>query len=145
MDYDCVIVGAGSADRNPPIHMPAGIARPANNRRLSRGHVTRPEPALHGRRLEWPQRRALDGSRAINAMYRVRGLRVVDASVMPSPPGGNTDASTTHAGGAGPAHGLTLRTRPPAPSIRTNRPRPCPKSCPHPAEPRLHAAPAPPL
>jgi choline dehydrogenase-like flavoprotein len=97
MDYDYVIVGAGSAgcvlanrlsaapgrrvllleagpaDRNPLIHMPAGIARLANNRRLNWGYVTEPEPALLGRRLWWPRGRTLGGSSAINAMCYVRG------------------------------------------------------------------------
>ncbi|WP_329741559.1 choline dehydrogenase [Dyella sp. A6] len=98
MDYDYIIVGAGSAgcvlahrlsampgrrvllleagpsDWNPLIHMPAGIARLVNNRRLNWSYVTEPEPALQGRRLWWPRGRTLGGSSAINAMCYVRGV-----------------------------------------------------------------------
>ncbi|MEP6897360.1 MAG: choline dehydrogenase [Rhodanobacter sp.] len=97
-DYDFVIVGAGSAgcvlanrlsaqpgtrvlllepggaDSNPLIHMPAGIARLANNRRLNWNYCTEPEPELHQRRLWWPRGKTLGGSSSINAMCYVRGV-----------------------------------------------------------------------
>ena len=96
--YDYVIVGAGSAgcvlanrlsadpatrvllleagpsDWNPLIHMPAGIARLANNRTLNWNYCTEPEPALDQRRLWWPRGRTLGGSSAINAMCYIRGV-----------------------------------------------------------------------
>lgn len=98
MDYDYVIVGAGSAgcvlanrlsanpatrvllleagssDWHPLIHMPAGIARLAKNRRLNWNFETEPEPALLGRRLWWPRGKTLGGSSSINAMCYVRGV-----------------------------------------------------------------------
>jgi len=98
VDYDYVIVGAGSAgcvlahrlsahpgkrvllleagssDWNPLIHMPAGIARLANNRRLNWNYDTEPEPALQQRRLWWPRGKTLGGSSSINAMCYVRGV-----------------------------------------------------------------------
>ncbi|MBE1159158.1 GMC family oxidoreductase [Dyella acidiphila] len=98
MEYDYVIVGAGSAgcvlahrlsadpttrvllleaggaDWHPLIHMPAGIARLANNRQLNWNYHTEPEAALQGRRLWWPRGKTLGGSSSINAMCYVRGV-----------------------------------------------------------------------
>jgi choline dehydrogenase len=97
--YDVVIVGAGSAgcvlanrltadgrrrvllleaggpDRNPLIHMPAGIARLVHARSLNWDYYTEPEPGLDGRRLWWPRGRVLGGSSSINAMCYTRGQR----------------------------------------------------------------------
>ncbi|GLQ88108.1 GMC family oxidoreductase [Dyella flagellata] len=98
MEYDYVIVGAGSAgcvlanrlstqpgkrvllleaggsDWHPLIHMPAGIAHLANNRRLNWNYTTEAEPGLLGRRLWWPRGKTLGGSSSINAMCYVRGV-----------------------------------------------------------------------
>lgn len=98
MEYDHVIVGAGSAgcvlanrlsaranqrvllleaggaDWHPFIHMPAGIAHLAKNRRLNWNYETEPEPNLLGRRLWWPRGKTLGGSSSINAMCYVRGV-----------------------------------------------------------------------
>ncbi|MGB3462402.1 MAG: choline dehydrogenase [Rhodanobacter lindaniclasticus] len=95
--YDFIIVGAGSAgcvlanrlsaapgrrvllleagptDWHPLVHMPAGIARLANNRALNWNYRTEPEPALNQRRLWWPRGKTLGGSSSINAMCYIRG------------------------------------------------------------------------
>ena len=96
MEFDYVIVGAGSAgcvlanrlsaraervllleaggpDSSPFIHMPAGIARLVDDRRVDWRYQTEPEPALGGRRLYWPRGRVLGGSSSINAMCYTRG------------------------------------------------------------------------
>jgi len=90
--YDFVIVGAGSAgcvlaarlsedpacrvllleagarDWHPFIHMPAGLGRLVNQRRINWDYYTEPEPRLHGRRLWWPRGKVLGGCSSINAM-----------------------------------------------------------------------------
>lgn len=69
-----LLLEAGGADWNPLIHMPAGIARLVNNRRLNWNYETDPEPTLQGRRLWWPRGKTLGGSSSINAMCYIRGV-----------------------------------------------------------------------
>lgn len=69
-----LLIEAGPRDRNPFIHMPAGLARLASNRKLNWNYETEPEPALGNRRMWWPRGKVLGGSSAINAMCYVRGV-----------------------------------------------------------------------
>ncbi|WP_133477348.1 GMC family oxidoreductase [Cognatilysobacter segetis] len=69
-----LLLEAGPRDRHPFIHMPAGIAKLVNIRRLNWDYSTEPEAQLHGRRLWWPRGRVLGGSSSINAMCYIRGV-----------------------------------------------------------------------
>ena len=99
MEYDCIIVGAGSAgcvlanrlsenpnrnvllleaggrDWHPYIHMPAGLARLIGLEHLNWSYETEPEQELNGRRMYWPRGKVLGGSSSINAMCYCRGHR----------------------------------------------------------------------
>ena len=68
-----LLLEAGGPDRNPFIHMPAGLARLLRNARIDWNYYTEPEPELHGRQLYWPRGRVLGGSSSVNAMCYVRG------------------------------------------------------------------------
>jgi choline dehydrogenase len=68
-----LLIEAGGADRHPMIHMPAGIALLAGNRRINWRYRTESEPELASRRLYWPRGKVLGGSSSINAMCHTRG------------------------------------------------------------------------
>jgi choline dehydrogenase len=72
-DVRVLLLEAGGRDLNPFIHMPAGLAKLAGNRRINWDYYTEPEPELEGRRLYWPRGRVLGGSSSINAMCYTRG------------------------------------------------------------------------
>jgi len=72
-DVRVLLLEAGGPDRNPFIHMPAGIARLIDDTRIDWRYYTEPEVELLGRRLYWPRGRVLGGSSSINAMCYTRG------------------------------------------------------------------------
>jgi choline dehydrogenase-like flavoprotein len=98
MDFDHIIIGAGSAgcvlanrlsadahrrvllleaggrDWHPFIHMPAGLAKLVGHKGVNWDYSTEPEPHLDGRRLWWPRGKVLGGSSSINAMCYIRGV-----------------------------------------------------------------------
>ena len=68
-----LLIEAGPRDWHPLIHMPAGLARLANYRRINWNYATAPEPQLDGRSIWWPRGKVLGGSSSINAMCYIRG------------------------------------------------------------------------
>ena len=79
MDADYIVVGAGSAgcvvaarlseesgakvvlleagppDRDPFIHIPAGVLRVLNNAKINWNYTSEGEPGTAGRELQWPR------------------------------------------------------------------------------------------
>ncbi len=97
MDYDFIIVGAGSAgcvlanrlsadpgtrvllleaggrDNYPWIHIPVGYLYCIGNPRTDWGYHTAPQAGLHGRSLLYPRGKVLGGCSSINGMLYLRG------------------------------------------------------------------------
>ena len=97
MDYDYIVVGAGSAgcvlaarlsedpstrvllleaggkDASPWIHIPVGYFKTMHNPATDWRYRTEPEPSLNGRSLDWPRGKVLGGSSSINGLLYVRG------------------------------------------------------------------------
>src|SRR3546814_11278073 len=74
-DPDCkvLLLEAGGRDWRPFIHMPAGLAKIAGNRRINWDYSTVPEPQLGNRVIWCPRGKVLGGSSSINAMCYIRG------------------------------------------------------------------------
>ena len=97
MNYDYVIVGAGSAgcvlanrltedpkkrvllleagprDTNIWIHVPLGYGKLFSRTDINWAYESEPEPALNGRRIFTPRGRVLGGSSSINGLVYIRG------------------------------------------------------------------------
>src|SRR6266705_3970373 len=68
-----VLLEAGPPDRDPMIHIPAGVLRVLNNAKINWNFLSEGEPGTAGRRLQWPRGKTLGGTSSINGMLYVRG------------------------------------------------------------------------
>ncbi len=99
MEYDFVVVGAGSAgcavasrlsedgrfsvalleaggrDNYPWIHVPIGYFKTMGNPTTDWCYHTQPDPGLNGRSIPWPRGKVLGGSSSINGLLYVRGQK----------------------------------------------------------------------
>lgn len=99
MDFDFIIIGAGSAgcalanrlsarpeikvalleaggpDTNPWIHIPVGYFKTMGNPATDWCYKTEPDAGLNGRAINWPRGKVLGGSSSINGLLYVRGQR----------------------------------------------------------------------
>ena len=97
MDYDFIVIGAGSGgcvlanrltenglhkvllleagdkDSSPLIHMPNGVGVLIGGTKYNWQFNTEVESELHGRRMFWPRGKGLGGSSSINGMVYIRG------------------------------------------------------------------------
>lgn len=70
-----LLLEAGGRDRDPAIHIPAGIVRLIGNPRVDWAHLAQPDASRGGKVDLWPAGKVLGGSSSINGMLHVRGAR----------------------------------------------------------------------
>ena len=68
-----VLLEAGPPDRDPMIHIPAGVLRVLNNAKINWNYNSEGEEGSAGRSLTWPRGKVLGGTSSINGMLYVRG------------------------------------------------------------------------
>ena len=72
-DIRVLILEAGPRDRNPFIHMPAGVYKVWKDPRINWNYTSAPQTELAGRPIPVPRGRVLGGSSSINSMVYLRG------------------------------------------------------------------------
>ena len=70
-----LLLEAGGRDRDPAIHIPAGIVRLIGNPKVDWSHLAEPDASRDGKVDLWPAGKVLGGSSSINGMLFVRGAR----------------------------------------------------------------------
>jgi choline dehydrogenase-like flavoprotein len=68
-----VLLEAGPPDRNPMIHIPAGVRTLMQHPVVNWNYTSEPEEGTADRRVNWPRGKTLGGSSSINGMLYVRG------------------------------------------------------------------------
>lgn len=113
--HSTILLEAGPADRNPLIHIPAGVRYLLNNPKAAWLDATEPNAQAGGRKLAWPHGRVLGGSGSINGMIFIRGDRSdFDQWAQAGNPGWDFDSVLpyfksleTYRGKAGPHRGAS--------------------------------------
>lgn len=72
-DIRVLILEAGPRDRNPFIHMPAGVYKVWKDARINWNYASTPQAGLANRAIPVPRGRVLGGSSSINSMVYLRG------------------------------------------------------------------------
>lgn len=72
-DYSVLILEAGGKDSNPWIRLPLGFGKTYYNPNYNYMYYSEPEAALEGRKIYCPRGKVQGGSGSINAMIYVRG------------------------------------------------------------------------
>jgi choline dehydrogenase len=70
------LLEAGGRDRDPAIHIPAGIVNLIGNPKVDWAHLAEPDASRGGKVDLWPAGKVLGGSSSINGMLFVRGARI---------------------------------------------------------------------
>ncbi len=68
-----LLLEAGGRDTNPWIHIPVGYFKTMHNPKTDWCYLTRPDPGIAGRCLQWPRGKVLGGSSSLNGLLYVRG------------------------------------------------------------------------
>lgn len=68
-----LLLEAGPEDRNPWIHIPAGVPQVVGNPKITWGYNSDNEPGLSNRSIIWPRGKTLGGSSSINGHVYMRG------------------------------------------------------------------------
>lgn len=71
--YSVLVLEAGGSDLKPYVQIPIGYGKTYYDASVNWKYETEPVPALAGRKSYWPRGRVLGGSSSINAMVYVRG------------------------------------------------------------------------
>src|ERR1051326_5477839 len=72
-----VLLEAGPPDRDPMIHIPAGVLRVLNNAKINWNYMSEGEPGTAGRMLQWPRGKTLGGPGSTTGRLYARGTRAV--------------------------------------------------------------------
>ena len=72
-EYDVLLIEGGPKDRNPMIHIPAGVYSAYRNPSINWNYDSAAETALNNRSVWTPRGKVLGGSSSINSMVYMRG------------------------------------------------------------------------